>query len=201
MSDRLDVIPAPLLGVEPEEAPTRRVVDLNTNISLAPTLPEVVESQGRPALRFDGSIPVATVATPMTSEMPMGEVAALLRHRCVRCLYFRSDLWRETMRIWASAPEKSGRRIGLDRMILQIARACTDGGTLPSLMDLKLAERDLRTWGICEALTDERKDLFFVHPEACCPDEIDRYKDGSREARKAASKVFDRLMRLAQGRT
>jgi len=40
MSDRLDVIPAPLLGVEPEEAPTRRVIDLSTNVALAPVLPE-----------------------------------------------------------------------------------------------------------------------------------------------------------------
>jgi hypothetical protein len=108
MSDRLDVMPAPALGVEPEEAPTRRVIDFSAGVNLAPSLPEVVEAQGRPALRFDGAIPVARLSTPITSELPAGEVANLLRHRCSRCLYFRSDLWRETMRIWAELLRRAG---------------------------------------------------------------------------------------------
>ena len=87
---------------------------------------------------------------------------SLLRHRCARCLYFRSDLWRETMRIWASAPEKSGRRIGLDRMILQVARACTDGGTVPTLKDLALAE-------MCRVLKPGGKLLVLEFSKVAAP--------------------------------
>lgn len=198
MSDTLLVIPASTIGCEPEEAPAKRVIDMTSTVSLSGGQPDIVTRQGRPALSFPHATKVARIPTPVTAEMPAGEVAGLLRKRCARCVHFRRDLWRETITIWARSPEASGKKRGLDAMVLQLARACTTG--IPSLRDLKLAEQDLRTWGICGALTEEKVDLSIVHPDACCPDEVDRYVDASREARREAGKVFDRIMRMAQGR-
>jgi len=196
--DQLEVLPAPK-GTEPEEAPARRVQWTSLDVNLAPQLPDVVSRSGRPALEFPGATHVARSMSPVTSEMQAGEAATLLRARCARCVNFRGDVWTETMRVWRAVPFTNARRRGLADMIKHLAGACVDG--TPSTYDLKRAAIDLASWGVCEALTEERKDLIVVHPDACCPDGVAYYQDRDRDSRKEASAVFDRIMRMAQGRT
>ena len=196
--DQLEVLPA-VKGTEPEEAPARRVQWTSLDVSIAPQLPEVVTRSGRPALEFPGAERVARSVSPVTTELPAGEVATLLRARCAGCVNFRSDTWNETMRVWRNAPITNPRRRGLADMIRHLAHACVDG--TPSTDDLKRAAIDLTGWGVCVALTEERKDLILVHPDACCPDGIAYYRDRDHTSERAGSAVFDRIMRMAQGRT
>lgn len=199
MADTLHIVPAPAVGCEPEEAPAKRVIDMQAPVQLSGGLPDVVMKGGRPGIDFPRATPAGSISAPMTVELPAGEVAEALRHRCVRCQHFRRDLWLDTMKVWAGAPERSSRRIGLDKFIMQMSRMITDG--VPGVPELRAAEMILRGCGVCEARSEIAKDLVVVHPEACCPDEPDLYQDAGREARREASKVFDRIMRMAQGRT
>jgi len=196
--DQLEVIPA-TKGTEPEEAPARRVQWTGLEVNLAPELPNVISKSGRPALEFPGAIPVARSLSPVTTEMPAGEAATLLRARCARCAHFRSDTWNETMRVWRNAPITNERRRGLADMIRHLAHACVDG--TPSTADFNRAAIDLTAWGVCSALTEERKDLIVCSPDACCPDGVAYYRDRSQVTAREASSVFDRIMRMAQGRT
>ncbi len=200
MADTLTILPATIVGCEPEEAPAKRSIDFTSAVNLSGGLPEVVMKGGRPAIDFPNAIQVARINTPVTAEMPAGEVANLLRKRCATCLHFRNDLWRETKRIWAAAPERSSRRTTLDKMIVQYARACTDEA-IPSLKSLKIAESEYNFFGVCGALSEERVDIVVIHPDACCPEGRDYYQPASREAQREASKKFDAIMRLAQGRS
>ena len=198
-TDRLDVFPVVKGGgLEPEEAPVRRVQSLPLTVNLAPTLPEVELRAGRPALRFDGATPALKTAAPVTTEMPAGEVAKLLRARCARCIHFRNEDWKGVKKAWFSAPPGSERKIGLTKMIIQLARSVLDRP--PEVGDLIKASRDMEHWGLCTALTEERSDLVIVHPEACCPEGIDYYQDRDRVAAKEASAAYDRILRMAQGR-
>lgn len=200
MADTLHIVPAPAVGCEPEEAPAKRVIDMQAPVQLSGGLPDVEMRAGRPALSFPNATPAGlTINAPITAEMPAGEVAGALRRRCVRCQHFRRDLWLETKRVWAGAPERSSRRIGLDKMILEVTRMITDG--VPGIPELRAGEMMLGSFGVCEARSEIAKDLVIVHPEACCPDDQDYYQDAGKEARREASKVFDRIMRMAQGRT
>ena len=197
--DRLEVQPAVKgTGLEPEEAPARRVQELPLEISLAPALPDVEMRHGRPALNFPGAIPIVKKAMPVTSEMTAGEVAQLLRERCARCVNFRNDLWQSTKRVWEGAPLENSRRLGLTKMVVQLARTTCE--TTPTELDYARANRDLEGWGVCSALSEERKDLVIVHPEACCPDGIDYYRDRDLPMKREASAAFDSIMRLAQGK-
>ena len=197
--DRLEILPAVEgTGIEPEEAPARRVQSLPLEITLAPRLPDVELRHGRPALNFPGALTVLRKTAPVTSEMTAGEVAGLLRERCARCVNFRNDLWIATKRVWENAPITNARRQGLVAMVNQLARAVNDG--LPSIEDLARANYDLGGWGVCAALSEERKDLVVVHPEACCPDGIDYYRDRDLPMKREASAAFDCIMRMAQGR-
>ena len=197
--DRLEVIPA-TGDQEPEEAPARRVQSLPLTFNLSgPELPDVVERQGRPALEFKGATPILRTVAPVTSEMPAGEVAKLLAARCARCVHFRNEDWKRTKKIWQNAPPGSERKLGITKMAIQLARSVLD--RTPEVNDLNRALHDLTFWGVCDALSEERSDLVVVHPEACCPEGVDYYRDRDREAQKEASAAYDRIMRAAQGRT
>jgi hypothetical protein len=198
--DRLEVLPVTKgEGLEPEEAPARRVQTLPLEVSLAPSLPEVEFRHGRPALNFEGQIPVARKLAPVTSEMTAGEAANLLRERCTRCIHFRNDLWRSVRKVWEGAPENSSRKVAISEMLLRYTRTLCDG--VPTLADLRGASDSLWHWGVCEALTEERNDLFIAHPEATCPpDGPNYYRDRDLPMKREASSVFDKIMRAAQGR-
>jgi hypothetical protein len=197
--DRLEVLPVPKgSGIEPEEAPAKRTQALPLTVNLAPTLPDVTEHQGRPALDFPGAIPVARKLAPVTSELPAGEVAKLLSERCAQCIHFRNDDWQRTQKTWGSAPPGSERRLGLTKMQIQLARSVLDRP--PDLSDLRRANADLRFWGVCDALTEARSDLVIVHPEACCPEGFHAFKNRDADARRTSSDVYDKIMRAAQGK-
>ncbi|HUI23292.1 MAG TPA: hypothetical protein VLY82_02750 [Nitrososphaerales archaeon] len=196
---RLDILPAlPGSGLEPEEAPAKRVQYLPTTIDLAPELPEVESRQNRPALHFPDKRTIAERAFPVTSELTAGEVADLLRKRCSNCAHFRNDLWIFTKRVWERAPIGNSRREGIQKMVSQYAHSMCD--SVPSMNDLARAAWAMESWGICGALTERNRDLVVVHPDACCPEGIEYYQDRDRAAKREASAVFDTILRKAQGR-
>lgn len=197
--DRLEVLPVAGSGIEPEEAPAKRFQSLPLTVNLSGGLPEVEERAGRPALAFRGETPVARTLVPVTSEMPAGEVAQLLRERCARCVHFRNEEWQKVKKIWAASPPGSQRKRGLMAILMQFARSVLDRA--PTREDLAKTSREMNSWGVCDALSEERSDLVIVHPEACCPDGLAYYKDRDSEARREASSIFDRIMRAAQGRS
>lgn len=196
-ADRLEVIPA-VAGTEPEEAPARHVQSLPLTVNLAPQLPDVTERQGRPALDFPGAVAAGKLVAPVTAEMPAGEAAMLLRARCAGCLHFRNEDWRRIKRAWASSPPGSERRKGLQQMVAQLARSVCD--YTPGPAEMAQASNDLSDWGTCGALSEERKDLVIVHPEACCPDGVMYYQARDEAAKRAGSAVYDRILRAAQGK-
>ena len=195
--DRLEVLPA-APGTEPEEAPARRIQALPMQVNLSGGSPEVEMRSGRPALSFPRAVPIGQKISPITSEMPAGEAAKLLRERCANCLHFRSADWQATKKVWENAPPGSSRKIGFTKMAIQLARSVLDRP--PEIRDLARAAHDLSFWGLCGALSEERSDLVIVHPEACCPDGRAYYQPRNDEADRAASAVYDRILKAAQGR-
>lgn len=197
--DRLEIIPVPKgSGVEPEEAPAKRIQTLPLTVNTSGGLPNVTSKSGRPALDFPNATPVLRALAPVTNEMPAGEIAKLMRQRCARCYHFRNEEWKKTKKIWENSPPGSARKIGLTKMAIQLARSCLD--RTPEIRDLARASHDLDFWGTCVALTEERADLVIVHPEACCPEGKNYYRDRDQEATREASRTYDRIMRAAQGR-
>lgn len=200
-TDRLEIIPAlPGSGLEPEEAPARHVqsTDLKVNLS-GENLPEVETRHGRPALRFDGTTPVGTISAPVTAELSAGEAASLWRRRCLHCAHFRQEIGNATLTIWDRAPENSERKRGFESMVTQYAHACSESE--PTAVDRAVARRGLLAhWGVCVALTEERKDVIFVHPGACCPDGVLYFLPRDRQSEQKCSDAFDSIMRMAQGR-
>jgi hypothetical protein len=197
--DRLEIIPIVKgSGLEPEEAPARRIQSVPLTVNLSNGQPNVVDRAGRPALDFPNAQPVLHANTPVTSEMTAGEVAKLLSARCAQCIHFRSDDWKRTKKIWQNAPPGSGRKLGITKMAIQLARTVLDRD--PVVSDLNRALHDLDFWGVCDALSEDRSDLVVVHPEACCPEGVDYYRDRDHTAKVEASKAYDRIMRAAQGR-
>ena len=63
--------------------------------------------------RLELAGPVLRARLPVTSELPAGEVADLLRVRCARCVHFRNRDWQETKKIWGNAPIGNTRRQAL----------------------------------------------------------------------------------------
>jgi hypothetical protein len=198
--DRLEVFPvAKGSGVEPEEAPARRTQAIPLNVNLAPELPEVVTRQGRPALDFKPAAPIITTLAPVTTELSAGEVALRARERCAGCANFRNEEWRKLKKIWQASPPGSERRMGYTKMLIHFARSVLDHD--PTIAELNRASDDMRFWGVCSALSEEKVDLVITHPEACCPEGFYAFKDRDKESRRASSAAFDKIMRAAQGRT
>ena len=195
--DRLEVLPA-LPGTEPEEAPARTVESLPMSVSLSGGLPDVTTKGGRPAIEFPHAMPVLQGTAPVTCEKTAGEFADLWRERCSQCVNYRPDLWRETWRVWEGASDLSTRRLGLWKMVDQLARMVNEGE--PTMAERATAARELATWGVCAAHSEERRDIVVVHPDARCPEGPNHYRDRTRVEKREGSAVFDAIMRLAQGR-
>jgi len=176
--DRLEVLPA-LPGTEPEEAPARTVESLPMSVSLSGGLPDVTTKGGRPAIEFPNAMPVLEGTAPVTCERPAGEFA---------------DLWRA----WEGAPEFSSRRLGLWKLIDQHARLLKAGE--PTMAERAAMAREMVTWGVCAAHSEERRDIVVVHPDARCPEGPNFYRDRTLTEKREGSAVFDAIMRLAQGR-
>lgn len=185
-------------GIEPEESLARRTQALPLEVNLAPTLPEVTSRAGRPALDFKNTQPVIQKIAPVTTDLQAGEVATLMRERCANCAHFRNDEWLKIKKIWGSAAPGSERRNGYMKMVIHFARSVMDHE--PTVADLKRASDEMRFWGVCSALTEEKVDLVITHPEACCPEGIHYFKSRDREATRAGSAAFDKIMRAAQGK-
>ena len=194
-TDQLEVIPTFRgSGVEPEEAPARRIQSLPLAVNLAPSLPEVEMRGGRPALRFPGEVPALKTNVPVTSEMTAGEAAAFFQRKCSRCVHFQNEEWKRTKKIWESSPSGSERRNGITKMVIKFATDSLDRPPGPA--DFLHASRLMNTWGVCAARTEEVSDLVIAHPEAQC----DYFQDRDRAAKREGFAVYDKILRLAQGR-
>lgn len=175
--------------IEPEQAPARRVLDVSDGI--------VVNGQ-----KTEKELPIS-----VSMELPAGQLAVGLSEPCASCKNFDAKAWKQYRRTLESTAE--GQRelnkmrwaiIGTGNAAIQARHAAPDGDT-----DV---EHALAMLGVCHPLTDLLGDVTIVYPMATCPGRLPQidgpipkmYTPKTSDDARMRSKVFDSVMRAAQGR-
>lgn len=175
--------------IEPEQAPARRLLDVSDGITV------------------NGVKTEQQLAMTVSVEMTAGELAVGLSEPCMSCKHFDPAAWKEYRRTLESSAD--GQRelnkmrwaiVGTGNAALQARHTGADGDT-----DV---EHALSMLGVCHPLTDLLGDVTIVYPMATCPATLPQhpepiqkcYTPKTSDDSRNRSKVFDSVMRAAQGR-
>lgn len=169
--------------VEPEQAPARRLLDVSQSITLTGANGEAQ----------------TTAALPMTVsiEMPALELAMGLSSPCFSCRYFDQKAWYEYRRSQTATVDGRAKLQAMEEELIRSANA-----------DPADVEEAMQSMGICQVLTEARRDAVIVHPVSTCPDTLPNstvpfprsYKARTSDDARNATATFDSIMRSAQGR-
>lgn len=152
--------------------------------------------------------PQGEIPLEISLETSVGQIAGTVRRMCRECVYHRQETWSKIL----SGAEKStdlARRQAINDiraalMMTQNASLSTVHEGMDGEMDV---EHALKTLGICEALTTEKKELVVTHPLASCPDHTitptapkGYFRPRDERAKRDAASGYDTIIRQAQGK-
>jgi hypothetical protein len=83
-------------------------------------------------------------------------------------------------------------------MVDQLARLVKGGE--PTMAERATAARELSSWGVCAAYSEEQRDIVVTPADGRCLEGRNYYRDRTLAEKREGSAVFDAIMRLAQGR-
>lgn len=140
---------------EPEQQPTRTLIETSMPINTP---------QG-----------AASMPMLLTHDAPAGEAAQALSARCISCKWFRRRAWAQLVEEcdFPTAPLMKRQAINEVRSALLLTKNASitePGEDKDGDFDV---EHVMRThMGLCEALSNVRKDYVVVHMTGCCPDDV-----------------------------
>lgn len=172
--------------IEPEAQTARRI--LSTDIG---------------ATRGDSGPKVGALPAEIEYRSTAGEFARDMRNACGGCVHFNNARFQK-MRSYCDSPLAAPDE---KRLIAEIVGKITEYNNADhDPGSKKFIEEVLKNdVAVCEALSDS-KDITFVMTEGGCPDSARSisqpqgfFKPRSREHERQGAKVYDKVLRLAQG--
>jgi hypothetical protein len=209
------------------DAPEIRIVPATEDLGGNKLEPE----QRPGELRYGMSVPLTLGTGPaqkVATAVPMqvrgvavvdvtaGDLADAMRKRCADCKHFDRNAWRVLYKEW---------KVGTHEQQLQLnelraaAEQVEDDAFRTKHMDPEQGEVDtdhvLGDMGLCHALTDywsailKKADPVLLTPECSCPDTFGPdgaylgflFKPRDRQAEKKAAGAYDKILRMAEGKT
>jgi hypothetical protein len=151
---------------------------------------------------------VGSIPTEIITDTTVGEMAANMRHPCFSCKNWNRRAWKALYMRWVDPTTPIAERQQLNA--IRAALLTTNNATIHDRNegeDGTDVEHALGELGICEPLTEIRKDPVIVYPTATCPPEVRTpqqpdglYKAKDRDNARMGGSVFDNVMRLATGK-
>lgn len=187
--------------IEPEEQAAEVVQPISTMVTIGNgsmrtdvdmrTMPREIQEMARNKMGH------------IVHTMSAGELARSAMEKCAHCLYFNHEKWN---RLLANV-ETGGDQLKL--VDLNVARShaaemfqISDFGDKHVGTDGMDLEHALKSFGICDALTEHMNDLIIVTPMSSCPDDQPYFFKPRKNLEDRRNRVtgHDWIMRRAQGR-
>lgn len=185
--------------VEPEEAPVHRILDAELPLSFN-----------------TGQLISQKMPGEVTVDMSAGELAARMRSRCAECVHFSNTAWLKLYNELRHSLNDPSAQIFLNQIRAAVDQV-TDAEYVAKHYDHATDEVDidhaLQDLGLCHAMTEiwqsflKKKYPIIVAPEASCPDDkgprgedfSTLFKSRDRAEGRRSGKMYDMILRLAQG--
>lgn len=166
-------------GLEPEEQPTTREVEISLDVKGS----------------RDGRV-LGQVGSQIEITKPAGDVARELRHACANCKHFDTTKAMALFLEKEKTPDGQQELRNLKANLLQVSGA--NLSTLGSSASLD----DLKDLGYCHAWSSTDNEVI-THPLGNCPtrDWGDRFEPIDRAAEKRGDKAYDKILKIAEGKT
>lgn len=178
MKDVLKIAHIP--GVEPEEQPTVREVDVAIDVRGS--------QDGKVLGQFGSQVEIAK---------PAGQLASEVRKFCINCKHFDQH---KAMAVFLEAEKTAEGQQELRHLKANLLQL---GGSNLSTVGSYGSLDDFRDLGYCHAWSSVGKDMI-VHPLSNCPTESpgwgDRFEAIDRAAKKRGGKAYDEIMLRAEGK-
>lgn len=159
---------------------------------------------------MQGGRQVGTIPGEVIFESTAGKMAGAIRNPCFSCKFFNRPAWLKLKAAWddPTAPiDKRKQLNGIRAALLESnnARIGEKSQTLEGELDV---EHALGLLGICQPMTEIDGNPVIVYPQASCPDTVCTpqqpegfYLAKDRDADRMGSEAYDKIMRLAVGKT
>jgi hypothetical protein len=147
---------------------------------------------------------VGSIRGEIVAETTVGQLANQARHPCFTCLHFNNPAWMRLKSAWWQGTMQQRQTLNEIRAHL-VAQGCAAFHDRHTGQDGELdVEHALNMLGVCEPLSEIKKDAIMVYPTNGCPDEVcsptaphGLYVPLNKDAERMGSQAFDSIMKLA----
>lgn len=152
---------------------------------------------------LNGGLKAGELPAEIEYRSTAGEFARDMRNACGNCKHFNNERFQK-MRSYCDSPLAS---LDEKTLVTEIVGKITEYNNADHDPGSKRFVEEVLTHdvAVCEALSDS-KDITFVMREGGCPDRVRSasqpqgfFKPKSRDHEKAGARVYDKVLRLAQG--